>query len=85
MNLSLEEVSQFAHVGWGYLFVTFPFLILRVPLYITVPIVVAAAAAKEYADCHGLENEQTSGGTTGSWEDFIFWCLGVVIAVAAIR
>lgn len=76
MNLTLDEVSQFAHVGWGYLAVTALKLAVHVPLPIAALVVIAAAAGKEYWDCHGLENLATSGGVEGSWIDFAFWALG---------
>ena len=85
LDLSSNELAQFAHVGWGYILVTFPILKWHVPLHISLPILITIAGIKEYWDCHGLENTATSGGAYGSWEDFCFWCLGFLLGVFAVK
>ena len=79
ITLSLEEVSQFAHVGWGYLLVTAPVLALGEKALLPWALIVTTAAGlKEYEDCHGLESEADSGGVSGSWLDFSMWCVGIL-------
>jgi hypothetical protein len=77
VNVTLQSVSQYAHVGWGYIFVTFPTLLLGPKvLWWTAGAVLIGTGIKEYADCHGLEMPDVSGGVKGSWQDFAFWCVG---------
>jgi hypothetical protein len=79
IDLTLDDLAQLDHVAWGYLIVTFLCLMFHAPLDIVVPIAFVAAAGKEYWDCHGLEPIADSGGISGSWKDFIFWSLGILI------
>jgi hypothetical protein len=50
----------------------------------TLAILLLAEAAKEYWDCHGLEDPATSGGFWGSVEDFTFWAAGNVLGVLVL-
>jgi hypothetical protein len=81
MNVSFNQVSQWAHVGWGYLLTTLPVMLLHWHLYWVAPAIVLGAAIKEYSDAHGLETPDVAGN---SWEDFSFWCVGVAIGIAAL-
>ncbi len=82
MNVSFNQVSQFAHVGWGYLLVTAPVLLFHCPLKYSAGVILAGAAIKEYADAHGLETPEVAGS---SWEDFAFWCVGIGAALIVLR
>lgn len=82
LNVSFNSVSQYAHVGWGYLLSTAPVLLFHIPLWITAPLVVIGAGIKEYWDAHGLETPEIAGS---SWEDFAYWCVGVAAAIMVIR
>lgn len=82
LELSQNQTSQYAHVGWGYLLVTAPVLILHRFAHhnfilAVAAVVVVTAGLKEYWDSHGLESKVLAGN---SWEDFGFWCVGVITA-----
>jgi hypothetical protein len=85
IDLTLDELAQLDHVAWGYLIVTFLCLVFHMPIEIVVPIAFAAAAGKEYWDCHGLEPIADSGGVSGSFKDFIFWSLGILIGAFVVH
>ncbi len=82
MNVSFNQVSQYAHVGWGYILTTLPTLLFHIPLYYIAPLIVAGAAIKEYSDAHGLETPEVAGN---SWEDFGFWCIGIILGCIVLR
>jgi hypothetical protein len=80
--VTLQSVSQYAHVGWGYIFVTAPTLLIgQRAMWWAAALTLVASAGKEYWDFHGLEDDATSGGLRGSLEDFGFWCVGNALAV----
>jgi hypothetical protein len=84
--VTLQFVSQAAHVGWGFIFVVVPYLLtgsMKV-FWWSVGIVAVAAAIKEWWDVHGLEDPATSGGVQGSLQDFAFWCVGDGLAVGTV-
>jgi hypothetical protein len=82
MNVSLDETSQYAHVGWGYLLTTLPVLVFHKPVWWFAGSVIVAAGIKEYADAHGLETPDVAGN---SWKDFAFWSVGVVTGILACK
>ena len=86
LKITLQFVSQAAHIGFGYIFLTIPVLLTGsfTVMWWTLGALVAGEGAKEYWDCHGLEDPATSGGVSGSWEDFAFWVLGNVIGVLTL-
>ena len=80
--VTLQFVSQCAHVGWGFLLVAIPTLLIGPKsLWWFAGIVAVGAAVKEWGDIHGLEDDATSGGVAGSWEDFAFWLVGDALFV----
>ena len=81
LNPSFNTVSQFSHVGWGYLLVTAPTLLLHHAVWWSAGPVLLLSGAKEYWDCHGGETPVVAGD---SWEDFFFWCVGVGLAVVTL-
>jgi hypothetical protein len=81
MNVSFNSVSQCAHVGWGYIFVTAPAMIFHAHYWWFALAVVLGAGVKEYADAHGLETPDVAGN---SWEDWAFWIIGVALALAVL-
>lgn len=86
MKVTLQFVSQAAHTGFGYIFLTVPVLLTGsfTVMWWTLGVLVTGEAGKEYWDCHGLEDPETSGGVSGSWEDFSFWVVGNVLAVVVL-
>jgi hypothetical protein len=82
LNPSFNFVSQAAHFAWGYIFVTFPSLIIlrfahRLTIWELLTIVAVAVAVtggKEYWDAHGLETPEIAGN---SWVDFWWWSAGI--------
>ena len=80
--VTLDSVSQYAHVGWGYVFITFPlpFISTRF-MWWRLLVCVLGEAGKEYWDSHGLETPEVAGN---SWKDWFFWCLGNATGVAAL-
>ena len=81
VNPSFNTISQFSHVGWGYLLTTLPVLAFHFPLIWVVSAIVLGAGIKEYSDSNGLETPDVAGN---SWEDFGFWCIGIVLAVGVL-
>lgn len=81
-NPDFNFVSQCAHIGWSYVFVTMPALLFHVPLLWTASCTVTAAAIKEEWDAHGLETPAVAGN---SYLDFAFWCIGVALAILALK
>lgn len=84
LDLTSDELAQFAHIGWGYIFVTFPHIVFHANWIYTAITVCIVSGVKEYADCHGLEDTETSGGVSGSWLDFLMWCVGIALGVFAV-
>jgi hypothetical protein len=83
--VTLQFVSQAAHVGFGFIFVIMPALLVgQKAMWWAAGALAIGAAIKEYWDVHGLEDEQTSGGVKGSLEDFAFWLLGDALAVGTL-
>lgn len=77
-----DGTAQWAHVGWGYIFVTAPVALIHLPLIYSVLIAVAIAAAKELWDAYGGETAIEAGS---SWRDFGFYCVGIALGAAVIR
>jgi hypothetical protein len=75
MKLTLTDnaIAQMAHVGWGALLTLAPAVMFHKSAWYFAVAVVIGAAAKEYADAHGLESEALAGN---SWEDWSYWCVG---------
>lgn len=82
MDVSFNQVSQYAHIGWGYILTTLPILLLHLPIYYVAPAIIIGAGIKEYADAHGLETAEVAGN---SWEDFGFWCVGILLGCIVLR
>jgi hypothetical protein len=83
MNVSFNSVSQYAHIGWGYIFVTAPALLFGPKvLWWTLGVCILGEAIKEIWDSNGLETKEVAGN---SWEDFGFWCIGNFTAVISIE
>lgn len=79
---SFNQVSQFSHVGWGYLLTTAPALLFHKHVWpFAIPVMVGAAA-KECWDAHGGESPIVAGN---SWEDFGFWCVGIILALLILH
>lgn len=77
IKLTLNTVSQLAHVGWG------AFLILAIFLftphwYIPVTMVTAFAAGKEFIFDKLTEDKATQGNDL---EDFAFFLVGIALAL----
>jgi hypothetical protein len=92
--VTLQFVSQAAHVGFGYIFVTMPALIashfctidtVKRIGWISGAVVLIGSGIKEIWDVNGLEDPVTSGGVKGSWQDFGFWCLGNALGLAMLE
>jgi hypothetical protein len=81
-NPDFNFVSQTAHIGWGFIFVTTPVLLFHLPLFMPAFGTVLLTGIKEYSDAHGGETPAVAGN---SWEDFGFWCVGVLLAVMVLR
>jgi hypothetical protein len=81
MTVSFNFVSQTAHVGWGYIFVTAPAMMFHVKWWILVVGVIVLTGIKEYADSHGLETPDVAGD---SWEDWAWWIVGTLLALAVL-
>jgi hypothetical protein len=81
LNPSFNAVSQFSHVGWGFLLVIAAVLGFHAPPLWAASVVVVLAGAKEAYDCNGGETPVIAGD---SWEDFFFWCLGVGLALVTL-
>lgn len=86
MKITLQFVSQAAHTGFGYILLTIPVLLTGsfTVMWWTLSVLLLGEAAKEYWDCHGLEDPATSGGVKGSIEDFAFWAIGNTLAVIVL-
>jgi hypothetical protein len=83
MDGSFDIVAQISHVGLGYLLTTAPVLLRpRLRPAVAAGVVILIAGIKEYADGHGLQTAAVAGN---SWEDFAFWCIGVVLALFVLR
>jgi hypothetical protein len=83
MTVSFNFVSQTAHVGWGYIFVTAPAMMFGPKvLWWTLLICVIGEAVKEIWDSRGLETKEVAGN---SYEDFAFWCVGNGAGVICIE
>ena len=82
LTISLNLVSQLSHVGWGYLLVTAPVLLIgHQALWWTAGVCVLGEGIKEYADSHGLEDAATAGN---SWLDLLWWLVGNATGVAVL-
>jgi hypothetical protein len=80
--VTLDSVSQYAHVGWGYILVTAPTLFIgQKALPYAMCAVFVGSAIKEYWDAHGLEDPVTAGNSV---VDFFWWCVGNAMGVAVL-
>lgn len=77
-----DQTAQWAHVGWGYIFVTAPVALFHVHLVYSILFAVAIAGGKELWDAYGGETTAEAGS---SWRDFGFYCLGIASGAAVIR
>jgi hypothetical protein len=79
IDLSKNTLAQMAHVGWGcagvLLFTLFGYFILGTGA------MVAFASLKEGVFDPLTETPAAQGS---GWEDFAFWCVGILIAVLMI-
>jgi hypothetical protein len=81
MNVTFNQTAQYAHVGWGYIFVTAPAMMFHVKWWILVAGVIALTGCKEWWDSHGLETPDVAGN---SFEDWAFWIVGTLLALAVL-
>jgi hypothetical protein len=79
---TFNEISQFSHIGWGYLLTTVLALVFHVHPLVACAIVTTGAGIKEYSDAHGGETPLVAGN---SWEDFAFWCVGIALGLLVLR
>lgn len=77
-----DLTAQFAHAGCGAAFV-FILALLWLPLWAAVIVVLAFAFAKEYVEFRwGVWEPRTAWQE--SLRDFVFWTIGVVIALVVL-
>jgi hypothetical protein len=81
VHLSMNQVAQTLHVTLGMLFVLIPVAMnWHDPRLIGTSVGLLFALIKEFWWDLKYEDEGTSGGLSGSRQDFIYYCTGILVA-----